>query len=271
VTGWGPAPRRAAVAVTFDNLGEVTELERGQWPAGAPLGRHFSVCRALPRLLELLRELELRATFFVEGLNTELYPEALQEIAAAGHEVAYHGWRHEPWAGLAPARERELLARGVDALSALGLRPAGFRPPGGALTEETLGALRELGFTYCSPAGRDAGVRAGLAVLPFRWELIDAFHYLPHFGDRRQAVLGAADPLPPAALRRTLAAALDETVRDAGLLVLLFHPFLADAPERLDAIAGVLRGVRDRIEAGTAWSAPLRELAAWMRAQPEGG
>jgi peptidoglycan/xylan/chitin deacetylase (PgdA/CDA1 family) len=59
------------VAVTFDNLGEAAELERGQWPEGEPLGRHFSVCEALPRLLEALREAGLHATFFVEGLNAE--------------------------------------------------------------------------------------------------------------------------------------------------------------------------------------------------------
>ena len=36
------------ICVTFDNLGEVSELERGQSPASRPLGRHFSVTRALP-------------------------------------------------------------------------------------------------------------------------------------------------------------------------------------------------------------------------------
>ena len=46
----GPAPGAAArrCAITFDNLGEVTELERGEFPEGEPLGRHFSVTRALP-------------------------------------------------------------------------------------------------------------------------------------------------------------------------------------------------------------------------------
>jgi peptidoglycan/xylan/chitin deacetylase (PgdA/CDA1 family) len=267
--GWGPARRRAAVAVTFDNLGEVTELERGEWPAAAPLGRHFSVCRALPRVLALLAEQELRATFFVEGLNTELYPDALRTIAAGGHEVAYHGWRHEPWAGLGAAEERALLTRGAEALAALSLRPVGMRPPGGGLTAATLSALADLGFTYCSPAGRGAGVRAGLALLPFRWELIDAFHYLPRFGDRRRAARGADDPLPPGVLRRTLATALDATARDGGLLVLLFHPFLAGGGERFDALAAVLRDVRARVADGAVWSAPLRDIAAWVRAQPD--
>ena len=76
-----------AVSLTFDNLGEVADLERGRWPADAPLGRHASVTRTLPRVLELLASADVRATFFVEGLNAELYPDALRSIADAGHEV----------------------------------------------------------------------------------------------------------------------------------------------------------------------------------------
>ena len=154
-------------------------------------------------MLEALDDAGLRATFFVEGLNTELYPETLLELDARGHEVACHGWRHERWARLDPAAERASLARSVAGMRALGLRPSGFRPPGGELTAATPALLRELGFSYCSPA---AGVTAGgVPALPFRWELLDAYHYLPHFADRR-----GRRPLPPAALRETLFEALDE-------------------------------------------------------------
>src|SRR5215204_383525 len=61
---WGPDTCRAAVSVTFDNLGEAADLERGLWPDDEPLGRHFSVQRALPRILEKLEGLGLRSTFF---------------------------------------------------------------------------------------------------------------------------------------------------------------------------------------------------------------
>lgn len=45
----------------------------------------------------MLAELNFSATFFVEGINVELYPRALTGIVNAGHEVAYHAWRHEEW------------------------------------------------------------------------------------------------------------------------------------------------------------------------------
>ncbi len=177
----------AAVSVTFDNLGEAAALERGEQPGDEPLGRALlGHAGAAARSSALLDEAGLRATFFVEGLNAELYPDTLRGLAAAGHEVACHGWRHEPWGGLEPAAERELLERSVERLDGLGLRPLGFRPPGGALTPATPALLRELGFRYCSPAGDTVSQAGGLVVLPFRWPLLDAFHYLPHFGGLRR-------------------------------------------------------------------------------------
>src|SRR5918992_2583620 len=126
-SAWGLESRRAAVSVTFDNLGEAADLERGIWPADEPLGRHFSVKRTLPRILETLEELGLRATYFVEGLNAELYPEALLEIANSGHELGYHGWRHEYWPNLSPSDEARLLERSVYKMREIGIQPRAFR------------------------------------------------------------------------------------------------------------------------------------------------
>lgn len=109
---WGPDGCSAAVSITFDNLGEVTELERGTWPEGLPRGQHFSVIQVLPAILQMLDELALSATFFVEGLNVELYPRALQGIVEAGHELAYHSWQHEEWQHLGYQEERLCLLDG---------------------------------------------------------------------------------------------------------------------------------------------------------------
>jgi peptidoglycan/xylan/chitin deacetylase (PgdA/CDA1 family) len=248
----------AAYTITFDNLGEVTALERGDFPAGEPLGRHFSVTRALPRILDLLEEVGLRATFFVEGLNTRLYPDTLAQIAAAGHEVAYHGWSHEDWGALSHDEEAELLPRGVRALDDLGLRPLGFRPPGGRLTASTLRLLRELGFTYCSPAGEDAAVRDGIAILPFAWEMVDAYHYLPRFAELR----GSTEPRSPAQLAAVLDRALDAGRHSS----VVFHAFLAEPEDRFAVIRRHLVAVRALVDRGELWCAPYREIASRARA-----
>jgi Polysaccharide deacetylase len=249
----------AAYTITFDNLGEVTALRRGEFPAGEPLRQHFSVTRALPRILGLLDEVGLRATFFVEGFNTELYPDTLAEIAAAGHELGYHGWCHEDWGGLDEDEEAELLARGVRALEELGLRPLGFRPPGGTLTAATLRLLRELGFTYCSPAGEAAAVQHGIAILPFAWTLVDAYHYLPRFAELR----GSTEPRSPAQLE----AVLDQTLAAGRSSSVVFHAFLAEPEDRFAVMRSHLLKVRALVDRGELWCAPYREVAAEARAR----
>ena len=252
----------AVHTITFDNLGEVTALQRGEFPEGEPLGRHFSVTRALPRILDLLNDAGLRATFFVEGLNTALYPETLSAIAAAGHEVAYHGWCHEQWAGLEPGEEAELLARGVRALDELGLRPLGFRPPGGELNAGSLRLLRELGFTHCSPAGDAVAVREGVAILPFAWPLVDAYHYLPRFAGMR----GSDVPRSPEEFARILGGALEDAVAGGHHSSVVFHAFLAEPEGRFAVMRWHLQAVRGLVDRRELWCAPYRDVAARIMA-----
>ena len=266
---WGPDACRAAVSVTFDNLGEAADLERGQWPEDEPLGRHFSVKRTLPRILNVLDEFGLRATFFVEGINAELYPEALLEIISSGHELGYHGWRHEYWPNLTPSEEAGLLERGVRQMDDLGVRPRSFRPPGGRLNPCSLRLLEDLGFTQCSPAGCGTGVSGSLVVLPFEWRLIDAYYYLPRFGGLREAATGAGEPLVPSRFRETLTSALRGVVRDGGHLTLLFHPFLEEQEDRFEVMREVLEKLQGLVKEGSVWCAPHRDVALRVRGRPE--
>jgi peptidoglycan/xylan/chitin deacetylase (PgdA/CDA1 family) len=265
---WGPDAGRAAVTVTFDNLGEAADLERGLWPEGKPLGRHFSMKRMLPRILDMLGEFGLRATFFVEGLNAELYPEALIEVADSGHEIGYHGWRHEYWPGLSPSDEARLLERGIDKMDELGIRPRGFRPPGGRLTPYSPKLLEGLGFTHCSPAGLGIGFLGDLVVMPFEWRLVDAYYYLPHFGDLRKSATGSREPMSPARFRKTLSSALQGVVRNGGHLTLLFHPFLEEQEDRFEIMRGALEEVGDLVQDGVVWCEPYREVASWVLNHP---
>jgi hypothetical protein len=265
---WGPDSCRAGVSVTFDNLGEAADLERGQWPENEPLGRHFSVKRTLPRILDTLEELALRATFFVEGINAELNSEALLEISNSGHELGYHGWRHEFWPNLNPSNEARLLERGVRKMDELGVRPRGFRPPGGRLTRSSPELLESLSFTHCSPAGTGIGFLGNLVVLPFEWRLIDAYFFLPRFGGLRETDTGSSEPLPLVRFRETLSSALQGVVRDGGHLTLVFHPFLEEREDRFGIMRGALEAVRDLTQDGLVWCAPCRDVASWVREHP---
>jgi peptidoglycan/xylan/chitin deacetylase (PgdA/CDA1 family) len=219
-----PAPRPRATVLTFDNLGEASALQRGTWDARTPLGADPSVTRALPWLLDALDLSGLNATFFVEAVNCELNPEALRTIAARGHELGIHGWEHEVWNELDLATERTLLERATRAFSALNVSARAFRPPGGELTSHTLALLRELGYEWCSPVGSGPPtVIDGLVVIPFDWELVDAYHLMDRFADLRTRRGDEAAPRGAAAAGERMAAAL----RDGrGPQTVIMHPFL---------------------------------------------
>jgi peptidoglycan/xylan/chitin deacetylase (PgdA/CDA1 family) len=247
-----------AVLLSFDNLGEAADLERA--PGEPPPSRdHPSVTEALPRLLDRLAALDLRATFFVEALNAELYPQALRDIAAAGHEVGMHGWRHERWDALSSAEEDELLDRGLHALTGLGLDIEGFRPPGGALGPRSATALATRGLRWCSPEGTHAARANGIACLPFRWQLVDAYHRMESFAERRVRLGDGARPATPRQAADALIEALD--ARSDGPVVVILHPFLMLTPGEVAEGDRLLAHLADQVAQGTRWVAPGREIA----------
>lgn len=259
------------MSVTFDNLGEAAQLELGMWPAEVPEGQHFSVVDVLPRLIELLAARKLKATFFVEGLNAQMYPQALHTIVEAGHEVALHAWRHEEWAALDAESEARLLERATNAMRAIGIEPRGFRPPGGGLTERTLGLLGEHGYSYVSPAGEREGLLDGLAVLPFRWALVDAYSYLPQFAGLRERYGAGPDPHTPEEMREEMIAALRSHSEREGHLTLLFHPFSVafTGDPGWEALEAVLGETARLAAAGAIEAMRMDEAAARMLERPE--
>lgn len=261
VDAFGPERLPSAVVLSFDNLGEASALERGTWSADAPVGSDPSVTQALPWLLDELDRHGLSATFFLEAINCELYPDAVTEIAARGHEIGHHGWSHEHWASLTPASERDALTRGLRAFEALGLRPRGFRPPGGDLSERTPGLLRAAGIEWCSPAGHEPTVDDGLAYMPFDWQLVDAYHLMDRFASLRASHGDPERPREPADLATRLIRRLSAA---SGFHTLVLHPFLmldhawaAGAHEVLAALAA-LAG------AGRAWVTSGGAFADWL-------
>ncbi|MCW3008186.1 MAG: polysaccharide deacetylase [Solirubrobacterales bacterium] len=253
----------ATLTLTFDNLGEAADLERGLWPPDRPIGRHPSVTQALPALLAVLAQESLHATFFVEASNVAIYPDAIAAIVAGGHEVGHHGWRHEPWATLPAPREEELLRRGVEAFADAGILVRGFRPPGGELTAATPSLLRSTGLRWCSPVADEAPhVDDGLAVIPFRWPLVDAYHLASHFHALRLRHGDPSLPVAPEAMVDRIVGELDALGDTGGQRTLILHPFLSVDPLTLTAVTRLLRAIGERVRAGDLDVGPGGPLAA---------
>jgi peptidoglycan-N-acetylglucosamine deacetylase len=133
----------------FDAISLWIGTFHSQNPSALSRGEFGAV--AIPRILKLLDSHEARATFFIPGHTVLAYPETVRSIAAAGHEIAHHGWVHESPSQFDLAGERRNLERGLEALDAiLGVRPRGYRSPAAELTEHTVQLLLDNDFVYDS-------------------------------------------------------------------------------------------------------------------------
>ncbi|HNU74079.1 MAG: Peptidoglycan deacetylase [Deltaproteobacteria bacterium ADurb.BinA179] len=106
------------------------------------------------RILDLLDEQGVSATFFCLGWIAERNRELIRSIHKRGHEVACHGHMHQVISNQDPAAFREDVARAKDILEdCIGRSVIGYRAPTYSITSRTLWALdilEDLGFRYDS-------------------------------------------------------------------------------------------------------------------------
>jgi peptidoglycan/xylan/chitin deacetylase (PgdA/CDA1 family) len=176
-------------AFVFRGQDSPTWLSRGEF--GARVG--------IIRVLQLLADHHIQATFFVPGYTADSFPDRVRAIRDAAHEIGNHGYLHEPpaQAGGDPEQERAVLRKANDALKRVaGVIPTGYRSPSWDLSPHSVRLLREEGFVYDSSlmaddfhpylcregdeinpeGGYRMGVETDLIELPVSW-ILDDFPY----------------------------------------------------------------------------------------------
>ena len=88
-----------------------------------------------PRLLDILKQRNIKATFFMIGQNAERNPAIVKRILAEGHEIGNHSWTHPQLSKLSDDRVTEEINKTQNAIKdASGYTPVLMRPPYGAIT-----------------------------------------------------------------------------------------------------------------------------------------
>lgn len=88
------------------------------------------------RLLDILADKEVHATFFVLGKQVKQHPELVQRAVAEGHQIGNHTWDHKVLTSLPEARVLSQINRTTDAIEeAAGVRPDVMRPPSGRIDD----------------------------------------------------------------------------------------------------------------------------------------
>jgi polysaccharide deacetylase family protein (PEP-CTERM system associated) len=140
-------------SVDVEEYFQVAALEaavpRDRWPT-----YESRVARSVDLLLELLEQHDARGTFFVLGWVAERDPDLVRRIAAAGHEVASHGWDHRRVSEQEPPAFRDSIRRTRQLLEDItGTGVLGFRAPSFSIVrgcEWALDILIEEGYRYDS-------------------------------------------------------------------------------------------------------------------------
>lgn len=124
-------------------------IRRSDWDT-----RECRVERNVERILALLDERQVKATFFTLGWVAERYPQLVRRIVDGGHELASHGHGHERASDLTPAALREDVGRAKQVLEDIaGVPVLGYRAPSFSISERNLWAfdtLAEAGYRYSS-------------------------------------------------------------------------------------------------------------------------
>ena len=102
-----------------------------------------------PRLVELFRRFGIKTTWFIPGHSIETFPEQMQQVADAGHEIGVHGYSHENPIAMTAAQEEEVLDKCIGLVTKLsGKRPTGYVAPWWEFSPITNELLLKKGLKY---------------------------------------------------------------------------------------------------------------------------
>ena len=230
--------------LTFDVDAETPVLaESGLYARNLGVMSHqaYGPLVGVPRILDLLREYSLPATFFVPGWTADRYPQTVEAILAAGHEVGHHSYAHFSPFRQDEEEERADFERALASLRAVGVEPVGFRCPSWEPAWRTPALVAEHGLQYDSSLMDsdkayvlDTGA-GGIVELPVHWALDDweQYAYIPDPPFR------TAIESPQKVLDLWLSE-LDAMRRHDCLFVLTCHPFLSGRPHRVEVLRALI-------------------------------
>jgi peptidoglycan/xylan/chitin deacetylase (PgdA/CDA1 family) len=219
----------------------------------------------VPKILELLRDFGLKATFFVPGWTAEKYQSRLEAMLRDNHEIGHHGYLHEWINPDFPEQEREALEKGLEALkTTVGVRPSGYRSPAGETSENIVNLLSEHKFLYDSSLLDDinpyqlrlAGGGPGPIELPWHWSLDDAPYMLFSLKNPRPIMTNSH-------VLEIWQEEFKEIYRCGGLFNLVCHPQVIGRPSRM---ALLREFIEFTMKYPSVWYSTGQEVAnAWIK------
>ncbi len=225
-------------SVWMESFGKTSQVYASRGEYGAVVG--------VPRILNLLEQYDIKATFFIPGHTVDTFPEICKEIVKRGHEVGHHGYVHEDPTDLSYEEEDAIIIKGLETLEKIGVRPIGYRSPGFDFSPNTIEILENHGIKYDSSLmgndyypycprychvnfdrGNTFGEPAKLVEMPASWYLDD----FPH----SEFVQYRTGMKPQSQIFEIWKAHFDYGVKhiENGLMVVCMHPQVIGRPHNI--------------------------------------
>ena len=261
-----PGGARCAVALSFDSDHETNELRDGGESIGKLSQGQYGNRQGIPRILEILRRHDVKASFYVPAVTALLYPDEQRQLAAEGHELALHGWIHERNSVLPEAAERDLMLRAADVLEKLaGTRPVGIRTPSWDFSPATLAIVRDMGLLYDSSLMADVdcyellldGESSGVVELPVEWIRDDAVYF------NMNRFAGLRPYTPPADVFDIFRRELQGAHAEGGIFQLTMHPHISGYRSRIWILDELIKHAKGL---GHVWFATHAEIVRHAKA-----
>jgi peptidoglycan/xylan/chitin deacetylase (PgdA/CDA1 family) len=259
-----PGGARVAVLLSFDVDNETIWLRNGDTNVGGLSQGQYGARVGLGRVLDLLEEHDVSASFFGPAISFSLAPEMIEAIRASGrHEIGIHGWIHERNAVLPREDEKRLLEMAVERMTKLiGERPVGYRAPSWNFSDNTLELLMDMDFLYDSSLMADDrpyeivanGEATGFVELPVDWILDDAPLMNP-LGDRYES---------PREVIQVYKDEFDIAYEEGTIFVLTMHPHYIGHRSRIVALKDLIEYIKTK---PGVWFGTHEEAVRWVREQ----
>ena len=253
-----PEKSKCAVVFGFDFDAESDELRTAPQKIVPITKSKYGATVGLNRILDLLEQFSIPATFYVPGWTAENYTEKVKELQKRGFETAAHGYLHEKVSELGIDDEKSVLEKSIESVKqATGLAPTGYRAPWFDFSRNSLKLLCEFGFDYDSSLmNQDLPYfiknRAGgkpLIELPVDWCLDD----WPAFEMDRKSVR---------MVREAWEAEFDALYAAGSMFNLTMHPECIGRPARIQMLQEFIKHIQSKPKV---WFASAGEVAKWWR------
>lgn len=256
--GRWPGGHRSALCVSVDVDGPYGELNY------QPPANWYEISQAeydatgVDRLLHLLADVDVAATFCWVGRAAEDEPRLVERAATEGHEIALHSWDHRGYRSMTPEGQHDDLLRSAETLVRIvGRAPVGHKTASWNYDDATHALAQSIGLEWVMdrPTGDLPTLLQADASLPPLINLPPARHYDDYtfFVDRT---------VTPQATFEFWREDLDVLRSEGGLMCLTLHPFVSGRPGPSRALARLLDYA---VDLGDVWIARADEVARWWR------